>query len=70
MLVRPCLLSPLVHQIIIDKADTPLTLFIFISHTALRIHVSQSTINILQRTDCHFEYEPRGETFLKVRVGI
>ncbi|KAI5621762.1 heat-stable enterotoxin receptor-like [Silurus asotus] len=31
----------------------------------LRIHVSQSTINILQRTDCQFEYEARGETFLK-----
>ncbi|KAK3508354.1 hypothetical protein QTP70_022935, partial [Hemibagrus guttatus] len=31
----------------------------------LRIHVSQSTINILQRTDCPFEYETRGETFLK-----
>uniref|UniRef100_A0A674NBN7 Guanylyl cyclase C n=1 Tax=Takifugu rubripes TaxID=31033 RepID=A0A674NBN7_TAKRU len=33
--------------------------------TALRIHVSQSTINILQRTDCKFEYEKRGETYLK-----
>lgn len=33
---------------------------------ALRIHVSQSTINILQRTDCKFEYEKRGETYLKV----
>ncbi|XP_038550994.1 heat-stable enterotoxin receptor [Micropterus salmoides] len=31
----------------------------------LRIHVSQSTINILQRTDCKFEYEERGETYLK-----
>ncbi|XP_061605467.1 guanylyl cyclase C isoform X5 [Phyllopteryx taeniolatus] len=31
----------------------------------LRIHVSQSTINILQRTDCKFEYEQRGETYLK-----
>uniref|UniRef100_A0AAY4C6C0 Guanylate cyclase n=1 Tax=Denticeps clupeoides TaxID=299321 RepID=A0AAY4C6C0_9TELE len=31
----------------------------------LRIHVSQSTIGILQRTDCMFEYEKRGETFLK-----
>ncbi|KAM6957863.1 guanylyl cyclase C [Aplochiton taeniatus] len=31
----------------------------------LKIHVSQSTINILQRTDCKFEYEQRGETFLK-----
>uniref|UniRef100_A0A8C4YXH0 Guanylate cyclase n=1 Tax=Gadus morhua TaxID=8049 RepID=A0A8C4YXH0_GADMO len=31
----------------------------------LRIHVSESTINILQRTDCKFEYEKRGETFLK-----
>lgn len=33
---------------------------------ALRIHVSQSTINILQRTECKFEYEKRGETYLKV----
>ncbi|XP_008312951.1 heat-stable enterotoxin receptor [Cynoglossus semilaevis] len=31
----------------------------------LRIHVSQPTINILQRTDCRFEYEMRGETHLK-----
>ncbi|KAK5856644.1 hypothetical protein PBY51_008227 [Eleginops maclovinus] len=31
----------------------------------LRIHASQSTINILQRTDCNFEYEKRGETYLK-----
>uniref|UniRef100_A0A3B4Z7J4 Guanylate cyclase n=1 Tax=Stegastes partitus TaxID=144197 RepID=A0A3B4Z7J4_9TELE len=31
----------------------------------LRIHVSQSTINILQRTDCKFKYEQRGETYLK-----
>ncbi|KAM9391742.1 guanylyl cyclase C [Pholidichthys leucotaenia] len=31
----------------------------------LRIHVSQSTINILQRTDCQFEFEKRGETYLK-----
>uniref|UniRef100_A0A8C5DQZ0 Guanylyl cyclase C n=1 Tax=Gouania willdenowi TaxID=441366 RepID=A0A8C5DQZ0_GOUWI len=31
----------------------------------LRIHVSQSTIKILQRTDCKFEYEKRGETYLK-----
>ncbi|KAJ7992602.1 hypothetical protein DPEC_G00280390 [Dallia pectoralis] len=31
----------------------------------LRIHVSQPTINILQRTDCKFQYEQRGETFLK-----
>ncbi|TKS91639.1 Heat-stable enterotoxin receptor [Collichthys lucidus] len=31
----------------------------------LRIHTSQSTINILQRTDCKFEYEKRGETYLK-----
>uniref|UniRef100_A0A3Q1EVN4 Guanylate cyclase n=1 Tax=Acanthochromis polyacanthus TaxID=80966 RepID=A0A3Q1EVN4_9TELE len=31
----------------------------------LRIHVSQSTINILQRTDCMFKYEQRGETYLK-----
>ncbi|XP_056286434.1 guanylyl cyclase C [Pseudoliparis swirei] len=28
----------------------------------LRIHVSQPTINILQRTDCRFEYEVRGES--------
>uniref|UniRef100_A0A8C9RX24 Guanylyl cyclase C n=1 Tax=Scleropages formosus TaxID=113540 RepID=A0A8C9RX24_SCLFO len=32
---------------------------------ALRIHVSQPTIEILQRTDCKFEYEKRGETYLK-----
>ncbi|TRY88394.1 hypothetical protein DNTS_018304 [Danionella cerebrum] len=32
---------------------------------ALRIHVSESTIKILQRTDCQFECERRGETFLK-----
>ncbi|KAM4530764.1 guanylyl cyclase C [Odontesthes bonariensis] len=31
----------------------------------LRIHVSQSTINTLQRTDCKFEFENRGETYLK-----
>ncbi|XP_035987912.1 heat-stable enterotoxin receptor [Fundulus heteroclitus] len=31
----------------------------------LRIHVSQPTIHILQRTDCRFEYETRGETYLK-----
>nr|XP_057918635.1 guanylyl cyclase C [Doryrhamphus excisus] len=31
----------------------------------LRIHVSQPTINILTRTDCKFEYEMRGETYLK-----
>ncbi|XP_037547260.1 heat-stable enterotoxin receptor [Nematolebias whitei] len=31
----------------------------------LRIHVSEPTINILQRTDCKFEYEVRGETYLK-----
>ncbi|XP_051969186.1 guanylyl cyclase C isoform X2 [Xyrauchen texanus] len=31
----------------------------------LRIHVSQSTISILQRTDCKFEYKKRGETYLK-----
>uniref|UniRef100_A0A3B4Z9V0 Guanylate cyclase n=1 Tax=Stegastes partitus TaxID=144197 RepID=A0A3B4Z9V0_9TELE len=31
----------------------------------LRIHVSQPTINILQRTVCKFEYEIRGETYLK-----
>lgn len=34
---------------------------------ALRIHVSQPTINILQRTNCKFEYEIRGETYLKVK---
>ncbi|MEQ2210063.1 hypothetical protein XENOCAPTIV_007924 [Xenoophorus captivus] len=32
---------------------------------ALRIHVSEPTIHILQRTDCKFEYEIRGETYLK-----
>ncbi|XP_053112147.1 guanylyl cyclase C isoform X2 [Hemicordylus capensis] len=31
----------------------------------LRIHVSGSTIAILKRTDCHFQYEERGETYLK-----
>lgn len=34
---------------------------------ALRIHVSESTIKILERTDCKFECEHRGETHLKVR---
>ncbi|NXL31565.1 GUC2C protein, partial [Glaucidium brasilianum] len=33
----------------------------------LRIHVSGSTINILKRTDCQFQYEVRGETCLKGR---
>lgn len=33
----------------------------------LRIHVSQPTINILQRTDSKFEYEIRGDTYLKGR---
>ncbi|XP_071984061.1 guanylyl cyclase C isoform X2 [Engystomops pustulosus] len=33
----------------------------------LRIHVSQSTISILKRTDCKFQYEVRGETYLKGR---
>ncbi|CAJ1080629.1 LOW QUALITY PROTEIN: heat-stable enterotoxin receptor [Xyrichtys novacula] len=31
----------------------------------LKIHVSKPAINILQRTDCRFEYEIRGETYLK-----
>ncbi|XP_074840033.1 guanylyl cyclase C [Carettochelys insculpta] len=31
----------------------------------LRIHVSGSTIAILKRTDCHFQYKVRGETYLK-----
>ncbi|XP_074519446.1 guanylyl cyclase C [Halichoeres trimaculatus] len=31
----------------------------------LKIHVSEPTINILQRTDCKYEYELRGETYLK-----
>uniref|UniRef100_A0A3B4AYZ8 Guanylate cyclase n=1 Tax=Periophthalmus magnuspinnatus TaxID=409849 RepID=A0A3B4AYZ8_9GOBI len=31
----------------------------------LRIHVSKSTISTLKRTDCEFEYEQRGETYLK-----
>ncbi|KAK3559596.1 hypothetical protein QTP86_013563 [Hemibagrus guttatus] len=31
----------------------------------LRIHVSQSTINIIERADCKFEYKKRGETYLK-----
>ncbi|XP_043535897.1 heat-stable enterotoxin receptor-like isoform X1 [Chiloscyllium plagiosum] len=33
----------------------------------LRIHVNQSTISILKRTECKFEYEMRGETYLKGR---
>ncbi|KAF1653215.1 Heat-stable enterotoxin receptor, partial [Eudyptes chrysocome] len=33
----------------------------------LRIHLSGSTINILKRTDCQFQYEVRGETYLKGR---
>uniref|UniRef100_A0A671UIH5 Guanylate cyclase n=1 Tax=Sparus aurata TaxID=8175 RepID=A0A671UIH5_SPAAU len=35
----------------------------------LRIHVSQPTIDILQRTDCKFEYEMRGETYLKFEMN-
>ncbi|KAI5623214.1 heat-stable enterotoxin receptor-like [Silurus asotus] len=31
----------------------------------LRIHVSQSTINIIERADCKFKYMKRGETYLK-----
>ncbi|CAH2312200.1 heat-stable enterotoxin receptor [Pelobates cultripes] len=31
----------------------------------LRIHVSKSTVSILKRTDCGFQYEARGETYLK-----
>ncbi|KAM4652039.1 guanylyl cyclase C [Discoglossus pictus] len=31
----------------------------------LRIHANKSTISILKRTDCDFQYEVRGETFLK-----
>ncbi|KAI4889235.1 hypothetical protein NFI96_019827 [Prochilodus magdalenae] len=31
----------------------------------LRIHVSEPTISILERTDCQFEFEKRGETYLK-----
>ncbi|OCT82996.1 heat-stable enterotoxin receptor [Xenopus laevis] len=31
----------------------------------LRIHVNKSTISILKRTDCEFQYEVRGETYLK-----
>ncbi|KAK2101305.1 Heat-stable enterotoxin receptor [Saguinus oedipus] len=34
-------------------------------HSALRIHVSGSTIAILKRTECQFLYEVRGETYLK-----
>ncbi|XP_036038368.1 heat-stable enterotoxin receptor isoform X1 [Onychomys torridus] len=33
----------------------------------LRIHMSSSTIAILRRTDCQFQYEVRGETYLKGR---
>ncbi|CDQ89068.1 unnamed protein product [Oncorhynchus mykiss] len=39
--------------------------FISAVMAALRIHVSQPTISILQRTDCKFEYEKRGETILR-----
>ena len=35
---------------------------------ALRIHVSEPTVNILRRTGCQFEYEVRGETVLKVCI--
>ncbi|KAJ0015737.1 hypothetical protein NQD34_014027 [Periophthalmus magnuspinnatus] len=31
----------------------------------LKIHVSQPTIDILKRTECEFEFEYRGDTFLK-----
>ncbi|XP_060794953.1 guanylyl cyclase C [Neoarius graeffei] len=31
----------------------------------MRIHVSQSTINIIERANCKFEYTKRGETYLK-----
>ncbi|MBN3293117.1 GUC2C protein, partial [Polypterus senegalus] len=31
----------------------------------LRIHMSQSTVNILQRTKCKFEFTKRGPTYLK-----
>lgn len=47
------------------QAQSPMAAF-HVIFPALRIHVSQSTINILQRTDCKFEYEKRGETYLKV----
>lgn len=30
--------------------------------------MSQPTINILQRTDCKFEFSRRGETYLKVAL--
>lgn len=43
---------------------------VFQSPLALRIHVSQPTIDILQRTDCKFEYEMRGETYLKVNMSL
>ncbi|KGL83192.1 Heat-stable enterotoxin receptor [Tinamus guttatus] len=33
----------------------------------LRIHVNGSTISILKRTGCRFQYETRGETYLKGR---
>lgn len=39
---------------------------LFTPYTALRIHVSQSTINIIKKADCKFEYIKRGETYLKV----
>lgn len=45
-------------------------IFVVFACPALRIHVSEPTINILQRTDCKFEHEMRGETYLKVRTII
>lgn len=32
--------------------------------------MSQPTIDILQRTNCRFEYEMRGETYLKVKRSM
>lgn len=57
--------SLIVSQTLLRFSLVQPILFLF-SFSALRIHVSQSTINTLQRTDRMFEYEQRGETYLKV----
>lgn len=44
----------------------PFVSFLLSLPAALRIHVSQPTVDILQRTNIQFEYEVRGETYLKV----
>ncbi|KAG7275516.1 hypothetical protein CRUP_032559 [Coryphaenoides rupestris] len=39
-------------------------------HSALRIHVSEPTVQILQRTGCRFEHQVRGETFKRLRQDL